>query len=592
MKWLDKTHGLHFELVRHFLLRTFDSEMFSTANRSGGWVRVAISALSMVIPAGMLLTDPPYYHEAIDPTPANLRAVAIADQLAVLTLVFSITGIVALLAWQSLFPTRRDYLALAGLPVRSRDIFTARFTTVVVLAGALVLAMLPGFRPPHQYTVHVLGGPPAGIKALAHIASSGLGCLFVFFGIVALQGLMLNLLPARWFTRLSTWVQGVLMAVFFFGGLLSWAVVNWKQNMIARLPEFAAFVPPIWFGGLHETIVGNRDPFFAAMTTRAAAATAGAILLAVVTYALAYTRYQALLLQAQDVVSRRRAPSWRWLRPLAGAGEAGARREAILEFLAQTLARSRTHRLIILGYFGAAVGLMLNSALVVGVGTRFAGGWPSLLHFICIYWPLEFSVIILAGFRHAFSLPADLPANWLFRLTESHGRAAWMSALERFMIACVIVPIHLVMLPIAASVLGLPVAVRMTVLELLVSLTMFEALFYSWQQLPFTCSYVPGKRTLVEVLGIWFAVLTIFVPFVAKIIASMSEWNELFFIFAIVFAMIWLWARRLRLEGWGEARLMFEDLSDTVPHLGTHEMSYHWLRHLDKPEQDGDLPVS
>jgi hypothetical protein len=574
MRWWDETHGRHFELVRHFLLRTFDSEMFSMAtNRSGGWTRVAISALSMAIPAGFLLTDPPYYHQAIDPTPENLRAVAIADQLAVLTLVFSITGIVALLAWQSLFPSRRDYLALAGLPVRSRDIFAARFTTVLLLAGALVLAMLPSFQPPHQFTAQTLADVSAGRKILAHIASSGLGCLFVFFGIVGLQGLLLNLLPARWFARVSTWAQALLIAVFFFGGLLSWAIVNWRQDMIARLPEFAAFAPPIWFGGLHETILGRRDAFYATMTARALVAAAGALLLAIITYALAYRRYQKLLLESPEIVAAHRASGWRWLRLLAG-GE--ARREAILEFLAQTLFRSRMHRLILLAYVGAALGIMLNSALITGVATRWAGGLPGLLRFICLYWPLGFSFIVLAGFRHAFSLPADLPANWLFRLTESHGRRAWMSALERFMIGCVIVPIHALTLPIAASVLTWPVAARMTSLELLVSLTAFEALFYSWQQLPFTCSYAPGKRTLVEVLGIWLVVLGAVVPFLATITAAISQFTGLFLVCAVVFGAGWLWVRRERLEGWGEARLIYEDLAESVPNLGIGELSHKW----------------
>src|SRR5579871_6544884 len=86
---------------------------------------------------------------------------------------------------------------------------------------------------------------------------------------VALQGVLLNFLPASWFARVSTWAQAFFIAAFFFGGLLSWAIVNWRQDMIARLPEFAAFAPPVWFGGLHEAILGRRDPFFAAMATRA-----------------------------------------------------------------------------------------------------------------------------------------------------------------------------------------------------------------------------------------------------------------------------------------------------------------------------------
>jgi len=43
-------------LIRHFLARMFDSEMFSAR---GEWSRIAVSAFALAVPAGMLLLDPP-----------------------------------------------------------------------------------------------------------------------------------------------------------------------------------------------------------------------------------------------------------------------------------------------------------------------------------------------------------------------------------------------------------------------------------------------------------------------------------------------------------------------------------------------------
>jgi len=37
MKWIEKTHGTKFELIRHFLATMFDSEMFS---ERGQWSKV------------------------------------------------------------------------------------------------------------------------------------------------------------------------------------------------------------------------------------------------------------------------------------------------------------------------------------------------------------------------------------------------------------------------------------------------------------------------------------------------------------------------------------------------------------------------
>ena len=82
-----------------------------------------------------------------------MRAAATADEIALLTLVMCVTGLIALLEWQSLFPSGRDYLAMASLPVRSRQIFTARFTSVLLFSAVIVAAMnlLPSLIAPMEF---------------------------------------------------------------------------------------------------------------------------------------------------------------------------------------------------------------------------------------------------------------------------------------------------------------------------------------------------------------------------------------------------------------------------------------------------------
>ena len=148
MTWLQETRGIKFELIRHFAARMFDGEWSSAG---GQWQRVVVSAFALFLPAGLLLVhegsmDPQYSARyrllSALPTPDAFRAAALADQLALLTLVLAVTGLLALLEWQSLFPSARDYLALAGYPVRSRQIFAARFGTVLLFSAGLVVAMV------------------------------------------------------------------------------------------------------------------------------------------------------------------------------------------------------------------------------------------------------------------------------------------------------------------------------------------------------------------------------------------------------------------------------------------------------------------
>src|ERR1700756_366888 len=91
--WLQETHGPGFELLRHFVVRFFDSEVTSLP---GEWQKVAAGILAAVLTA---------------------------------------------LQWQSLFPSLRDCLALAALPVKPRQIFLAKSGALLLVFAAFVLSL-------------------------------------------------------------------------------------------------------------------------------------------------------------------------------------------------------------------------------------------------------------------------------------------------------------------------------------------------------------------------------------------------------------------------------------------------------------------
>jgi len=194
-----------------------------------------------------------------------------------------------------------------------------------------------------------------------------------------------------------------------------------------------------------------------------------------------------------------------------------------MDFRAKTLARSRTHRLMWLVYLGAAAAVLLNSSLIDGALFARSQGWSKALRFLVLYWPLASSVVLF---------------------------------------------------PIALRVLGWPMALRMTVLQLLVSLSIFEALFYSWQKLPFTCSYVPAERPLVGVVAQYVVLLGAMAPILAVVIVVAIQVLFLFPFFLAIFGGLWIFLRVRRREGWGEAKLMYEDLPAVVADLGIREITY------------------
>ena len=242
MSWLEETHGVQFELVRHFLRRMFDGEWSSSP---GQWRSAAIGAFSLLLPAGLLLVregslNPQiafkYQLLAMAADTAGIRAAAMADELALITLLMCVTGLIALLEWQSLFPSGRDYMALASLPVRSRQVFTARFTSVLLFSAVIIAAMnlLPSLIAPMEFGGGWGLGSSYWLYAGAQAVSSGLACFFVFFAILALQGVLLNVMPAGLFARVSVYVQGALAGLFLLAGFYSWSIKEWKPEIIAH----------------------------------------------------------------------------------------------------------------------------------------------------------------------------------------------------------------------------------------------------------------------------------------------------------------------------------------------------------------------
>ena len=98
--------------------------------------------------------------------------------------------------------------------------------------------------------------------ASATFVSCSLAALFVFFSLVAFQGVLLNLLPAGQFARISLAMQGTLLLVLLCGLPLVFSIPN-LQNSMNQRPDWLVWAPPAWFLGLHQVMAGNHEPMAA-----------------------------------------------------------------------------------------------------------------------------------------------------------------------------------------------------------------------------------------------------------------------------------------------------------------------------------------
>jgi hypothetical protein len=110
--------------------------------------------------------------------------------------------------------------------------------------------------------------------------------------------------------------------------------------------------------------------------------------------------------------------------------------------------------------------------------------------------PLVLTFFTLVGMRVAFAFPAQLGANWVFRLTEKENKLPYMAAVHKAMLWLGVLPILGVTAPFCVGAWGWRASVMHSLFVLMMSLLLIEALLFRLDKIPFTCTYLPGRANL------------------------------------------------------------------------------------------------
>src|SRR5690348_6680103 len=361
-KWLEETHGTQFELLRHFLLRFFDSDLVTAPGQT---TPAIIGAISVFLPWFPIMISPlkhKYaYVSSLPSAGPYLRALR-ADELWLITLTMSTIGLLTAIKWQSVFPSLRDYRALAALPLRPYQIFQAKFAALLIAAtiAILVLNLFPSLLFPMVSGGRWALNPAFGARVMIHATACIAACYFFFFALVALQGTLLAILSRRIFEKLTGVLQAVLVPTMLVLVVLSFSI---QPKITAELLQsrFAAWLPPLWFLGLYQRLLGDPDPGMHALATKAVAGLIAAIIVSLLTCFVSYHRHRAVLMEGMVVAPKRRLNLHilDWLFP-------DPRQQAVIGFMLKTLAGSSQHRMIFTAYAGFGLAVLLSG--IVGLG--------------------------------------------------------------------------------------------------------------------------------------------------------------------------------------------------------------------------------
>jgi hypothetical protein len=191
---------------------------------------------------------------------------------------------------------------------------------------------------------------------------------------------------------------------------------------------------------------------------------------------------------------------------------------AILAFISRTLARSRQHRLLLSIYTGMGLAYVFSQmAYVLYHFKPDAFGAVEGREQTALSIPLILLFFLVIGLRVSFSIPVELRANWLFRLTDPFGGGAYLAATRKTLLLFALAPVVALSVPAYLAVWPWPRAVGHIAFLTLFGLLIIELALTGFAKVPFTCSYLPGRANLKLMFGVYWGLLIIVSDVVTQI---------------------------------------------------------------------------
>ncbi len=486
-------------LYREFLLRLVDLELLS-ADAQGDTNKLLGQFATVLISSSVFIGLGGLFFDARGMSPAQFQAATLTIEHFLIATTMLVTGLFAVLSWDSTFPDRKDVLVLASLPIRTRTLFLAKIAAVASGLGLAVLAFsgAPGMTWPLVF----MGRSPGFLDLIffflhraffAYWISVTAAAVFLFCCVLGIQGVA-ALLPRRIFLRLSSFLQVAAFCTFLSVYFLEPSFASLEALGAPGNQRALAWLPSWWFLGLFQYLNGTAQPAVARLAWRALIGLAVAVSITAVTYAVSYFRTIRKVVEEPDIAPGHWSGDW-----AISFGEPA--RTAIVLFAIRTLMRSRRHRLFLSFYLGIGLAVVILFSKDPVARRQLA----SLVNVPLLIASVVMLVAWIVGTRVIFAIPLDLRANWIFRLTPVRGGAACLSAARQSLYLLGLVPAWSI-----AAVCFLwiwpwkTVAAHLLLLGLLGSIVV-EATLFGFRKIPFTCSWLPGKSNIYRLYWGFFA---------------------------------------------------------------------------------------
>ena len=478
-------------LAQHFFRRLFDNDVLDS---DGETVTTVVRALSTVAAPGLIFA---FYLQISYPQRTTWGR--IEDQYFFVLFSFVAMAGVAIFEWEMLFPERIDFLVLAPLPLRPRQLLLGK---ALALGGFMGLFLVAS----NLFGAFMLPAVSKGAfwrMVWAQGVATGLAGVFAASGVVGLGAVLLCVLPPALFRR-ALWPFQVFGTATL--GLLMIAYARLGDGMASVLEHPGVAVqcfPPLWFLGMYQRLLhgASAQAFAQPAAHRAWLAVGISVATASLLYPMAWIRMQRMAIQGEDTYALRPV---QWWANLQAHLISRPTERAIFSFVGKTMSRNSRYQVYLAIYCG--VGLALAASCSVGVAGADNAQYLVLSSFglhavlpLSLFWAV-------AGLHSTFALPQNLPARWIFRVAGVDAQAC-VQATRRW-----VTGIGLLLTALMEFVCGClhwgwrPLLVQ-GVWGTCFCVALVESFFVAQRGAPFTRPRSPDKTNLPAVLTLYIGVL-------------------------------------------------------------------------------------
>lgn len=496
-------------LAAHFFSRFFDKEALSPeADARANVVQiVAMLALPGAFLSLFMIADHPMIRSEV--MRLWLRA---GDRYVFICYAMVVMGFVMTFKWDSLFPDRRDYLVLTPLPIAMKEFFAAKVIALCAFLLMFVVAinLFSCLLVPYVYVVRHNSWSIFFPALVAHGTAVLSASIFTALLFGAFQGVLINVMTPDTFRRVSPWIQMISMIVLITVLLITPGISMNIRLLVENDTRLLDYIPLFWFLGVYETL--NPDGTLIPVSNLWAATALEAIVVVgavfAVTYLISYRRYSKKILEG--IESQVFVQRW-YRRATAALLNATLLRHssqrASYHFIGRIFARSPKHRLFIAMYSGIGLAIITTSLFVLRQNGDFV---LSVSKEGLVEAPLILAFFVVSGLRATFNIPYELNANWMFQITTGRDAAEYLKATRTWVLLRGIVPAFFLLAPLEFAVLDSYEAALHLGFGMAIALLLIECFFFSFNKVPFTCSYLPAKSHLAFLGGAYLYGFTLY----------------------------------------------------------------------------------